>query len=58
MTEIETLEANLRFAEEENRKLKQGLWDEFFKAALTGRRCQRSHRPGQCSRHNGGKVRR
>lgn len=36
MNDVETLEANLRFAEEKNRKLKQGLWDEFFKAALTG----------------------
>lgn len=35
MNDVETLEANLRFAEAENRKLKQGLWDEFFKAALS-----------------------
>ena len=34
MNDIETLEANLRFAESENRKLSQGLWDDFFKAAL------------------------
>jgi hypothetical protein len=35
MNDVETLEANLRFAEAENRSLKQGLWDEFFKAALS-----------------------
>lgn len=34
MTDIETTEANLRFAEAENLRIKQGLWDEFFKAAL------------------------
>ena len=34
--EIDLLEHLIRFLEQENRALKQTLWDEYFKAALAG----------------------
>lgn len=36
MNEIDELERQVRYWEGENRKLRLGLWDEYFKAALSG----------------------
>lgn len=34
--DIDDLERQVRYLEGENRKLREGLWDEYFKAALSG----------------------